>query len=148
MGKVKKEVFLASILLGILSFVLTVKACGQSVDSVYMEINKYVDNESHCEIIVAQSVLECGWYKYAPAMECNNIFGMMKRDPNDGSRYILQVFDSWQHCVAEYYRQIYSRYTGGDYYQFLLDLPYATSKYVDKVKPIVNQLFNERRNQQ
>jgi len=112
----------------------------QTVDKVRLEINKYDINEEHKDIILAQSILESGWYKSYWCKNHNNIFGLTKRIKDTRGP---QVFKTWEECVQSYYYQIYMKYTrlkrDKDYYAFLVDLPYAMDPlYVSKLKKIVN----------
>ena len=113
----------------------------QTVDQVRKEIHKYDIDSIDAEIILAQSVLESGWYRSAWCKDNSNIFGLTKS--LDGKR-VSQTFLTWKTCVRAYYVQIYKRYVASkkkDYYRFLLDLPYAMDTgYIPKVKTLVAKI--------
>jgi len=83
------------------------------------------------EIVLKQAILETGWLKCTNcSLTRNNIFGFYYK-----KKYIS--FDNWIDCVAYYKRWQDRHYKGGDYYQFLKDVGYATSPtYVQKLKQI------------
>lgn len=98
-------------------------------ENVYAELEKL--NVKHPEIVLKQSILETGWYDcdYC-SLEGNNIFGFRYK-----KKYIQ--FDNWVEGVAYYKKWQDKRYKGGDYYNFLREVGYATSKtYISKLKSI------------
>lgn len=85
----------------------------------------------HPEIVLKQSILETGWYKcdYC-SLKHNNIFGFRYK-----KKYLQ--FDTWVEGVEYYKKWQDKRYQGGDYYGFLKDIGYATSRtYISKLKQI------------
>jgi len=110
----------------------------QTSDEVRLELDKYNIAEKHKNIIVAQSILETGWYKSLWCKNFENIFGLTKRIDK---KQVPQVFTDWKHSVKSYYYQIYLKYTKLEedktYYAFLVDLPYAMDPgYINKLKKI------------
>jgi hypothetical protein len=99
-----------------------------SRENVYNYIIK--SNIKHPEIVLKQSLLETGNYTSNVCKNYNNIFGFYYKGD-----YIK--FDDWKDCI-DYYRAWQERkYTNGDYYSFLKNLPYAEdSNYVWKLKQI------------
>ncbi len=85
----------------------------------------------HYEIVLRQAVLETGWFKCTNcSLSRNNIFGFYYK-----KRYL--EYDSWKDCVAYYKRWQDRHYTGGDYYDFLAKVGFATSPtYIQKLKSI------------
>ena len=83
------------------------------------------------EIVLKQAILETGWLKCTKcSLNKNNIFGFYYK-----KKYIS--FDNWLECIDYYKRWQDRHYKGGDYYQFLKDVGYATSPtYVQKLKQI------------
>ena len=83
------------------------------------------------EIVTAQSILECGWsFDSYNARIRNNLFGLK------GSGEYLN-FESWQQSVEYYATNIQNRYSGGDYYEFLNRIGYASDpEYTQKLKSI------------
>ena len=60
-----------------------------------------------------------------------NILGMKK-----GNKY--RRYSHWTECVADYKKRISSRYTGGDYYSFLLRIKYAEDpNYIETLKQLI-----------
>ena len=127
------------VIFAFLLFLICVALChSQTVQQVRLEVMKYEVDEDHVDIIVAQSVLETGWYESLWCKNFENIFGLTTKVA--GSR-VAQVFSDWRYSVRSYYNQIYSRYKGGDYYVFLKDLPYAMDpEYIDKLKQIKDKI--------
>jgi flagellum-specific peptidoglycan hydrolase FlgJ len=115
---------------------------GQTIEEVRSELNKYKIAEEHKDIIIAQSILETGWYESLWCKNFHNIFGLtMKVD----TFRVSQTFTKWQYSVRSYYYQIYIKFTKlkapKTYYAFLVDLPYAMDpEYINKLKKIVNDL--------
>lgn len=76
------------------------------------------------EIVLQQVVWETGWLKSDICKKYNNLFGFKT---NKG--YLK--FDTWQESI-QYYKQWQDRrYDSGDYYQFLMDLPYSGDSLYD-----------------
>ena len=83
------------------------------------------------DIVLKQAILETGWLKCTKcSLTKNNIFGFYYK-----KKYI--AFENWLDCINYYKRWQDRHYKGGDYYQFLKDVGYATSPtYVQKLKQI------------
>ena len=83
------------------------------------------------EIVLRQVILETGWLKCTKcSLTKNNIFGFYYK-----KKYI--AFDSWLDSIDYYKRWQERHYKGGDYYQFLITIGYATSpSYVQTLKQI------------
>ena len=105
---------------------LHVKA--QTKQQVLIEIVKC--RIKHPRIVLAQSLMETGYYKCANcSMDHNNIFGFRYK-----GEYL--TFDNWQMSVM-YYKDFQDRhFKGGDYYDFLTNRGYAANmeKYVSDLK--------------
>ena len=87
------------------------------------------------EIVLAQSVLETGWFKSRRCLEDHNLFGFRSK-----KGYLL--YEEWQDSV-EAYSNLQLKYyrSNEDYYEFLCRIGYASdSTYVEKVKQLVAQL--------
>ena len=114
----------------------------QTSDEVRLELDKYEIAEEHKNIIIAQSILETGWYKSLWCKNFENIFGLTKRI---NKKQVPQAFTDWRYSVKSYYYQIYLKYKKLEmdktYYAFLVDLPYAMDPgYIDKLKKIEKNL--------
>jgi len=84
----------------------------------------------HAEIATKQAILETGWFKSYAYTEYHNAFGLMWEGK-------IQKFDTVEESCYQYYRQVYCQYEGGDYYDFLIELPYAGDPgYTDKLDQI------------
>jgi hypothetical protein len=89
-------------------------------------------------IVVAQSILETGWYKSKKCIEDNNIFGLQH------STELSFVYGHWLGSLIRYKRFQDTYYKGGDYYQFLDSVGYAEDElYVEKLKLIVKQNYEK-----
>jgi len=144
-SRIKRSIFLLTLMLSSLSFmsfsssnhVSAVKAGPIFVDAVpeltpenvYAQLEKF--GVQHPEIVLRQSILETGWYGCEKcSLEHNNIFGFRYK-----KKYI--EFNNWVEAVKYYKKWQDKRYKGGDYYTFLKEIGYATSKtYISKLKSI------------
>ena len=91
---------------------------------------------SHPRIVIAQALLETGYFTSRVCIENNNLFGL--RRPKDGGYY---EFDNWEESVKAYRDYVQYKYQGGDYYQFLQRIGYAEDPdYVTKVRQIARTL--------
>lgn len=89
----------------------------------------------HQSVVLAQALLETGYFTSSVCRNKNNLFGLTRRD---GQYY---EFATWQESVKGYRDMIQYRYKGGDYYEFLRRVPYAEDPYyINKVKHIESQL--------
>jgi len=104
----------------------------QTIDEVYKELND--QGVKHPDIVLAQSILETGWYKCSPcSMDYNNIFGLWNSRKQE-----YYKFETWQKSVTGYLNKIQYKYKEGDYFKFLTDLGYAEDpNYIYKVKKIM-----------
>lgn len=86
--------------------------------------------------VVAQALLETGYFTSRVCLECNNLFGL--RHPSDGSYY---EFDRWEESVKAYKDYVQYKYKGGDYLLFLKKIGYAEDpNYIVKVHQIAKTL--------
>ncbi len=89
----------------------------------------------HQNVVLAQALLETGYFSSPVCRNKHNLFGLTRRD---GQYY---EFATWQESVKGYRDMIQYRYKGGDYYEFLRNVPYAEDpNYISKVKNIERQL--------
>lgn len=88
------------------------------------------------KIVVAQALLETGYFTSNVCLNYNNLFGL--RRPSDGSYY---QFDSWEESVKAYKDYVQKKYKGGDYFRFLDNIGYAEDPtYLQKVRSITSSL--------
>jgi len=104
-----------------------------SVEKVKAELLK--QDVKFYNIVLAQSILETGWYKCSNcSQDGNNIFGFYWK-----GKY--KSWSTWQESVT-YYKNWQSKwYKGGDYYTFLKKKGYAQDpNYISKLKRIVKMI--------
>ena len=90
----------------------------------------------HPKIIVAQSILETGYYKSRGCVEHNNLFGLY-----DSKNRKYFRFTSWQESILAYKNKVQYKYNSGDYYHFLKRIRYAEDpEYIEKVKQIEKEI--------
>ena len=110
---------------------------GQTPGEVLKELKK--QNVLFPEIVLAQSILETGWYKCDRcSMDNNNLFGLWNSSKKEYFNY-----NTWQESVGGYKRGIQYKYYRKEYksyYEFLTDIGYAEDpKYISKLKQIASK---------
>lgn len=105
-----------------------------SIGSLLRAVEQY--GLSHSRIVIAQSLLETGYFSSRVCLEMNNLFGLRRPD---GSYY---AFASWEESVRAYRDYVQHRLRRGeDYYRFLQRIGYAEDPdYVRKVRRIAESL--------
>jgi len=89
-------------------------------------------NVQHSDIVLNQARLESGNFTSTLAKEKNNIFGLY-----DSNKLEYYTFDHWVESCIAYKNLVQSKYKGGDYYDFLENLPYALdADYIKKLKSL------------
>lgn len=92
---------------------------------------------SYEEIVIAQAILETGWFTSKVCKEQNNLFGLY-----DSRNKKYYSFDHWSDSVKAYKEYVQRKYKEGDYYEFLINLPYAMDPlYVSKLKNIRTKIY-------
>lgn len=89
------------------------------------------------KIVLAQAILESGWFKSRLTFTHNNIFGLKRRV---GSYF---AFGHWKESVRAYRDKVQYRHKNGeDYYSFLARIKYAGKNptYINKVRQIAESL--------
>ncbi len=105
-----------------------------NINNLYQALDKY--GVAFPKIVVAQALLETGYFTSNVCLNYNNLFGLRK--PTDGSYY---RFNNWEESVKAYKDYVQYKYKGGDYFRFLLRIGYAEdSNYLYKVKSISSSL--------
>jgi flagellum-specific peptidoglycan hydrolase FlgJ len=98
-------------------------------------------NIQYPEIVVAQSILETGYYRSKNCKVNNNLFGLYNSNKKD-----YYKFNHWTESVEAYYTLVQYRYKEGDYYNWLQTIGYAEdSLYINKVKEIVKRYESDYR---
>ena len=102
--------------------------------SLYHILEKY--DLKFKKIVMAQAILETGYFSSPVCTEYNNLFGL--RRPDDGRYY---EFRRWEDSVKAYRDYVQYKYKGGDYYVFLNEIGYASdTNYVSQVRRIAENL--------
>lgn len=105
-----------------------------TMTNLYRVMERY--DIQHKQVVMAQALLETGYFTSRVCRENNNLFGL--RRPSDGSYY---SFARWEDSVKAYKDYVQYKYQGGDYYDFLTRIGYAEDReYVMKVRNIARAL--------
>ena len=104
-----------------------------TVEKLYAALHRY--GIKYPKIVLAQAILETGYFRSRVCREQNNLFGLR----HAGGYY---TFSHWEESVIAYRDKIQYRHRDGEeYYAFLKRIGYSTSKqYVSKVRQIASQL--------
>lgn len=105
-----------------------------NINNLYQALDRY--GVAFPKIVVAQALLETGYFTSNVCLNYNNLFGL--RRPSDGSYY---RFANWEESVKAYKDYVQYKYKGGNYFRFLGHIGYAKDpKYLYKVKSISSSL--------
>lgn len=86
--------------------------------------------------VLAQSLLETGYFTSNVCKTRNNLFGLY-----DSRHKCYYKFDSWESSVVGYYKFIQYQYKGGNYLSFLKRIGYAEDpKYISKVAKMSREI--------
>tara|TARA_R110001592_G_scaffold56157_2_gene171323 strand:- start:178 stop:585 length:408 start_codon:yes stop_codon:yes gene_type:complete len=110
---------------------------GQTTKEVLIELKK--QNVLYPEIVLAQSILETGWYDCKNcSLDNNNLFGLWNYKKQE-----YYYYTNWKESIGGYKRGIQYKYFKKeykDYYHFLSEIGYATDpQYIIKIKNIVKK---------
>lgn len=109
-----------------------------NVENILLVLDFY--GIQHSKTVLAQSVLETGYYSSKVCKEYNNILGLWDSKNKD-----YYKFNHWSECIKKFYPLVQYKYTGGCYYTWLKELPYAEDpEYVKKIKIIERRLSDKR----
>lgn len=72
------------------------------------------------KIVLAQAILETGWFRSNACRTKNNLFGLT--NPKTGQYF---TFGHWTESVRAYYTKVQYRYKGGNYLLWLRNIGYA-----------------------
>lgn len=87
------------------------------------------------EIVLAQAILETGWFRSSLCRNRNNLFGLT--NPRTGKYF---EFGHWTESVRAYYTKVQYKYKGGDYLLWLRKIGYAEDpRYIHSLRRILEQ---------
>lgn len=105
-----------------------------TIHNLYKEIIR--NGIRHPKIVLAQAILETGWFRSKACRNRNNLFGLT--NPRTGQYY---EFGHWTESVRAYYTKVHYRYKKGNYLLWLRDIGYAEDpNYVRSVIKILRIL--------
>ena len=88
------------------------------------------------EIVLAQAILETGWFRSSLCRNRNNLFGLT--NPRTGKYF---EFGHWTESVRAYYTKVQYKYKGGNYLLWLRKIGYAEDpNYVRSVIKVLKML--------
>lgn len=96
------------------------KTQGLTITSLYNEI--LANGIKHPKIVLAQAILETGWFKSSVCRNKGNLFGLT--NPRTGKYY---EFNDWRESVTAYRDKVQYKYKGGNYLLWLEEIGYAES---------------------
>ena len=107
-----------------------------TIPNLISEINK--NGIKYPKIVLAQAILETGWFKSSVCRSKHNLFGLT--NPRTGQYY---EFNHWTESVKAYYTKVQYRYKEGNYLLWLRDIGYAEDKgYIRAIIRILGNLDN------
>ena len=104
-----------------------------TIPNLYAEIIR--NGIRHPKIVLAQAILETGWFTSPVCRNKHNLFGLT--NPRTGKYF---VFGHWTESVRAYYTKVQYRYKGGNYLLWLRKIGYAEDpRYVRSLSRILEQ---------
>ena len=104
-----------------------------TIPNLYTEIIR--NGIRHPKIVLAQAILETGWFTSPVCRNKHNLFGLT--DPRTGKYF---EFRHWTESVKAYYTKVQYRYKGGNYLLWLRKIGYAEDpRYVRSLSRILDQ---------
>ena len=90
-------------------------------------------------IVLAQALLETGYFTSRVCKEYNNLFGLYDSKNREYFR-----FARWEDSVVAYQRMIQYKYKGGNYFHFLKRIGYAEDpRYLVKLAKVVKSIYKD-----
>ena len=112
-----------------------------TIPNLYQEIIR--NDIKHPKIVLAQAILETGWFRSPFCRNRHNLFGLT--NPKTGKYY---EFNHWMESVRAYYTKVQYRYSQRnrinssdvDYLKWLRDIGYAEDpRYIQAVVQVMKQ---------
>lgn len=105
-----------------------------TIPNLYAEIIR--NGIRHPKIVLAQAILETGWFTSPVCRNKHNLFGLT--NPRTGKYF---EFDHWTESVRAYYTKVQYRYKGGNYLLWLRDIGYAENpNYIREVIGVLRMI--------
>jgi len=105
-----------------------------TISNLYREIVR--NGILYPEIVLAQAILETGWFRSSLCRNRNNLFGLT--NPRTGKYF---EFGHWTESVRAYYTKVQYKYKGGNYLLWLRKIGYAEDpNYVRSVIKVLKML--------
>ena len=104
-----------------------------TIPNLYQEIIR--NGIRHPRIVLAQAILETGWFRSPLCRNRHNLFGLT--NPKTGKYY---EFNHWTESVRAYYTKVQYKYKGGNYLLWLRNIGYAEDpRYVREVIKVLKK---------
>lgn len=104
-----------------------------TIPNLYQKIIR--NGIQHPRIVLAQAILETGWFRSPLCRNRHNLFGLT--NPKTGKYY---EFNHWTESVRAYYTKVQYKYKGGNYLLWLRNIGYAEdSRYVREVIKVLKK---------
>ncbi len=104
-----------------------------TIPNLYQEIIR--NGIQHPRIVLAQSILETGWFRSPLCRNRHNLFGLT--NPKTGK---YNEFSHWTESVRAYYTKVQYKYKGGNYLLWLQNIGYAEDpRYVSEVIKVLKK---------
>lgn len=104
-----------------------------TIPNLYAEIIR--NGIRHPKIVLAQAILETGWFTSPVCRNKHNLFGLT--NPQTGKYF---EFGHWTESVRAYYTKVQYKYKGGNYLFWLRKIGYAEDpRYVRSLSRILDQ---------
>lgn len=105
-----------------------------TIPNLYQEIIR--NGIRHPKIVLAQAILETGWFRSPLCRNRHNQFGLT--NPQTGKYY---EFNHWTESVRAYYTKVQYKYKRGNYLLWLRDVGYAEDpRYIREVIRVLKHL--------
>ncbi|WP_418529500.1 glucosaminidase domain-containing protein [Paraprevotella clara] len=104
-----------------------------TIPNLYAEIIR--NGIRHPKIVLAQAILETGWFTSPVCRNKHNLFGLT--NPRTGKYF---EFGHWTESVRAYYTKVQYKYKDGNYLLWLRDIGYAEDpNYIHSLSRILEQ---------